>query len=1072
MRYEGFAMAESKEPQNKEEEEETEDSSEAEEEEEKDSAEDEDEDEEDADEAPAASERTAAEPPVEEPAALPEENDAKYGPTWLPLAITIALPFLFFFILPPLTKSGLWDPYELNVADLSRRIALNLHDAANLALEGADNSLPHLNDLGRPQLPFTSIALGFKYFGLHEWAGRLPLAVWGLIGVIVTYGFISRLIDRRAGVFSAIALTTMPLYFVQARTMLGDIVMMSALAMSFGGLAVSVFGSKEEDARAGGTPHSPALQMALTGLPTALGLFWRLSRPADDTSIVAVVSVVLGGVSALVLAVIGGTRDQKIRLAWYALASIGLVAGLYTRGSLIGVGVPALAIGAAYLIAAFNNQKFDPIAHSIGGAMVVIGIAYSVRGLLALNVDKSTDLTVPIAGALMKVQGKYPTFDFEIGHIAASLAPWSAFIPFAFGRMFATPANVKSEAFARESQARLVLLVGATVAFVAHGFIAARTDMMAFSGPILLAAVCGIALRDYERGAHPSVAVGVGTAVLLGLLHHEIHKIPEKAFHAFNVAAGATFPESFKNQSIAVWTVVLVGFAGIGFLTWVERDPAREPFEPKGYLRVLLALRDAWDGMLALAYFAMVAGASLAGLAVWIGSRQHAKWLPTLSSQMRDAVLNAWWVTAFAPLAAIFAMYFWCDVWVWAFDRASRVPTKLTKSATRGFEPFEDLASRLREGNLAGNVPKLITGKLVVTNEKLEDGVGPISLFVLTPLMYLQVPAIVFVLLYMKAGFRPLVAGALAIPAGVALFLLLGLIGDLFRGSRAAFLTLFGATVGAILCLSYYPALANQLSPKEIFESYQRTHKGNEPLALFGVGGRTAAYYAGGQPLILKDTQTAYDWLMGGEGGSRRFLAVRAEELARLNRAYRERTGNGQNLPVIDARSSQIVLVSSALDDSDKNQNPLGRIVLTSPPKPQRKLNANFEDKLEVLGVDITDVNGKLVDGVKPGTKYHMRTYFKVLTPMTTEWDMFIHIDGFHRRHNGDHKVCEGKYPMSLWLKDDLIMDDHEFTLEPNFSPGGYTLFFGLFVGDSRLKITSGPKDNENRVNGGTLRVQ
>lgn len=998
-------------------------------------------------------------------------DDAKYGPRWLPLAVSVALPFLFFFILPPLTKSGLWDPYELNVADLSRRIALNLHDATSLALEGADNSLPHLNDLGRPQLPFTSIALGFKYFGLHEWAGRLPLAVWGLIGVLVTYGFISRLIDRRAAVFSAIALSTMPLYFVQARTMLGDIVMMSALAMSFGGLAVAVFGSKEEETRIG-TPHGSVLQMVLTGLPTAVGLFWRMSRPADDTSVFSGAAIVLGGVTAVVLAVIGGTRDQRIRLAWYALATVGLLAGLYTRGSLIGVGVPALAIGAAYLIAVGNNQKFDPIAHSIGGAMVVIGIAYSVRGLLALNADKSTDLTVPIAGALMKVQGKYPTFDFEIGHIAAALAPWSAFIPFAFGRMFATPANVKTAAFARESQTRLVLLVGASVAFVAHGYIAARTDMMAFSGPVLLAAVCGIALRDYERGAHPSVAVGVGTAVLLGLLHHEMHKIPEKAFHAFNVTAGATFPESFKNHSIAIWTVVLVGFAGIAFLTWVERDPAREPFEPKGYLRVLLALRDAWDGMLALAYFAMVAGASLAGLAVWIGSRQHAKWLPTLSSQMRDAVLNAWWVTAFAPLAAIFAMYFWCDVWVWAFDRASRVPTKLSKSATRGFEPFEDLAARLKEGNLASSVPKLITGKLVVTNDKLEDGIGPIALFVLTPLMYLQVPAVVFVGLYVKAGFRPLVAGALAIPAGVALFLLLGLIGDLFRGSRAAFLALFGATVGAILCLSYYPALANQLSPKEIFESYQRTHKGNEPLALFGVGGRTAAYYAGGQPLILKDTQTAYDWLMGGEGGSRRFLAVRAEELARLNRTYRERTANGQNLPVIDARSSQIVLVSSALDEADKNQNPLGRIVLTSPPKPQRKLNASFEDKLEVLGVDITDANGKLVEGVKPGTKYHMRTYFKVLTPMTTEWDMFIHIDGFHRRHNGDHKVCEGKYPMSLWLKDDLIMDDHEFTLEPNFSPGGYTIFFGLFVGDTRLKIVSGPKDNENRVNAGTLRVQ
>src|SRR5207248_1744700 len=159
-----------------------------------------------------------------------------------------------------------------------------------------------------------------------------------------------------------------------------------------------------------------------------------------------------------------------------------------------------------------------------------------------------------------------------------------------------------------------------------------------------------------------------------------------------------------------------------------------------------------------------------------------------------------------------------------------------------------------------------------------------------------------------------------------------------------------------------------------------------------------------------------------------------------------------------------IVLVASSLVDGEKNQNTLSRIVLTSPPKPQHKLDAVFEDKLQVLGYDIADGTGRLVEHVAPGKKYHMRTYFKVLSPSTTEWDMFIHIDGFHRRHNGDHKVCEGKYPMALWLKDDLIMDDHEFSLEPNFSPGPYSLWFGLFVGDTRLKLKSGAMDNENRV--------
>jgi hypothetical protein len=477
--------------------------------------------------------------------------------------------------------------------------------------------------------------------------------------------------------------------------------------------------------------------------------------------------------------------------------------------------------------------------------------------------------------------------------------------------------------------------------------------------------------------------------------------------------------------------------------------------------------------MLALAYFAMVAGASLAGLAVWIGTRNHAKWLPTLSSQMREVVLNGWWVTAFVPLGVIFGIYFWADVWLWAFGRARPFdPKEPLRSLTRGFEPFEDLAARLKEGNLTVNVPRVVTGKLNVTKDTLDEGLGPTALLLLAPLMYLQVPAVVFGALYFKLALKWYVAAALAVPAGVALFLLLGFLGDLFRGSRAAALALFGATVGAVMCVSFYPALANQLSPKEVFESYQKVKKGNEPLALFGVGGRTAAYYAGGQPLILRDTQSAYDWLMGAEPGSRRFMAVRSEELARLNRAFRERTQNGQNLPVLDARSSQIILVASALAEGEKNQSPLQRIVLAGPPKPQRKLDVNMEDKLQVLGFDLLDQQGKMVDHAQPGKKYHLKTYYKVLAPIQSEWQAFIHIDGFHRRHNGDHPVCDGKYPMSLWLKDDYIMDDHEFTLEPNFSPGPYTIFMGLFLGETRLKVKSGASDGDNRINGGVLKVQ
>jgi len=947
----------------------------------------------------------------------------------LTTALAIAVPVLILLLLPPLSKSGLWDPYELNVADLGRRVALNLFHANALALSGADNSMPHLNDLGRPELPFTSMALGFKLFALHEWSGRLPLALWGVAGAVALYAAVARMVDKRAGLYSVLALCTMPLYFVQARAMLGDIVIMSGISMAFSGLAVTVF----------------------------------------------------GGVA------------QRERVAFLALGVFGLVVGYWSRGALLGLAVPLGSIGAAWLLtlAAGRHQGIDRVGDAIGVASFAGALVAGAFAVRALAAGDTKNLSMAL-GAMIRTPARYPTFDVTVGHLGAALAPWSAFIPFAVGRLFIAPngsgegerregdgngngngngtenaagGEVPSLAERRESYFRVLLLVGSAVAFSAHAFLLAKTDLIAFCAPAILAAACGIAIRDFERGAHASIALGVGTAVLLGVFHHDFHELPEKAYQAFAVT-GASFPESFKDHALVLWTIALVGFAAVVFVSWVERDAERRPFDVDNYVRVVEALRDAWDGLLALVYFALVAGASIAGLAIWAGSRFHAKWLPAIPTQAREGALHAWWLTALVPMVAIFGLFFICDVWLWTFGSAKHLSWA---SFTRGFEPFEELFGSIRRELKKPNAPAEDKGA------KEDRGTDTIPrkygyLLILFPLMILAVPIAVFAAL-MSMRWNVFAALGLAVPSGIAAFLVLGLVGELLHGRRAAGFVFLGTLLGVVLSGAYYPALANQLSPKEVFESYARTHRSGEPLALFGVGGRTAAYYAGGEPPSFSDVQSAYQWLVaGGEG--RRFMAMRADELARLNQSYRERVSPRQNLPVLDARSSQILLVASRLEGKEKNENPLNKVLLSSPPSPQHRLDVNMDDKLQVLGFDLVDKNGDAVRSVAPGRMYRMRTYYKVLGPITTEWEAFIHIDGFHRRHNGDHKPLDGKYPFSLWLRDDLLVDDYEFSLEPNFTPGSYTIYFGLFVGDTRLKIKSGPSDGDNRINGGPLIVQ
>jgi 4-amino-4-deoxy-L-arabinose transferase-like glycosyltransferase len=921
----------------------------------------------------------------------------------LSLAVATAVPVLLFLVFPPLSKSGLWDPYELNIADLSRRIALNLYHADSLALAGADNSLPHLNDLGRPQLPFSSIALGFKLFGLQEWAGRLPLALWGVLGVVATYAFVARLFDRRAGVYAAVVLSTMPLYFVQARSMMGEVCAMAGLAMAFGGLAVAVFDRQPVDSIDG---SGAELQ------PTP----WSRRAP------------------------------------WLLMGATGLFVGLESRGALLGVAVPLAAVGAAWAVTrvATAHAQRDRVGDAIGGVACIVGLAITIFAVRAASqTGRDVDL---LLGSIVRPPSKYATFDYFVAAIGHALAPWSAFLPFAVGRVLIAPSVPRANGAAaeRESQARVAILIGLGVAFVAHAYLVDRTDLSVFTGPALCAAICAVAIRDFERGARTSVAVSVGVFVLAAVLHHDFHELPEKAYQAFGVT-GATFPEGFKDTALTLWWVVLGLFAAFAFLTWIERDPKRAPFDPATYASVFRSLREAFGGALAVGYAVVIGGAAMAGLVLFVGLRLHAQWLPQMSATIRDLLLNAWWRLAVAPLGLLFGLIFACDFWLWAFGG----PRALSRqSLVRGFEPFEELFGRLTVG---------------LRNWKRTDPEWWFVALVLAPLMLAAIPLAAFEI-ESAIGIRPATAAAVAISAGLVAFLVFGVLGDVLR-HRAAALVFGGGVSGFILCFWYYPALANQLSPKDVFEAYRRACPG-APLALLGVGGRTSAYYAGGQPQTFGDPTSAYHWLAAG-GAQRRCLALKAEELPRLNQLWRQRADEPRtNVPIVDAKSSQILLAASSLAPSDKNENPLSEFVLSTPPRPWRRIEANLEDKIEVLGIDIVDDRGRLVDFVSAGRDYHLRTYYKVLAPVTTEWEAFVHIDGYHRRHNGDHKPLSGKYPMSLWLVGDLLVDDSDFKLEPNFTPGTYQIFFGLFVGDTRLKVLNGPNDGENRINGGDLRVQ
>ena len=335
---------------------------------------------------------------------------------------------------------------------------------------------------------------------------------------------------------------------------------------------------------------------------------------------------------------------------------------------------------------------------------------------------------------------------------------------------------------------------------------------------------------------------------------------------------------------------------------------------------------------------------------------------------------------------------------------------------------------------------------------------------------------------------RPLGYAFLIVPFFLAAPLAASLLRELFAVftravdrlplARARLGVLGLAGFGLALSLGYYPALAAQLSPRDVFESFrQRSHSG-EQLAVLGQASKVAPYYAGAPVQTPGSARLAFDWLLGSPSpgaavptqDQRRWLLLGAKDLAQLNSLYRQRSQPAQNLPILDAASSEVMLASNLLAPGEHNDNPIDAWLSHEAPQPERPLDVDLSGQLRCLGWGLTLPDGQRATRVTTGQAYDFRIYWQVLQPISSNWKTFIHIDGKGRRFNGDHDTLEGKYPFKYWLPGDFVTDVYRFQLEPHYSGATYQVYFGLFIGDRRLAVRSG-KHTEDRIIAGSVVV-
>lgn len=142
--------------------------------------------------------------------------------------------------------------------------------------------------------------------------------------------------------------------------------------------------------------------------------------------------------------------------------------------------------------------------------------------------------------------------------------------------------------------------------------------------------------------------------------------------------------------------------------------------------------------------------------------------------------------------------------------------------------------------------------------------------------------------------------------------------------------------------------------------------------------------------------------------------------------------------------------------------------LLETAPSPQYKIEAKFEDTIELIGLDVSE---PLVAGQEATFTW----YWRALKDVPQNWQVFVHFDSQVRplRQNLDHHPVGGLYQTSRWKKGQIVRDVQKVTMRGDFPAGKAIPYVGFFRANTRMEVSNdASKTDDRRVIGPTLTVQ
>jgi hypothetical protein len=159
------------------------------------------------------------------------------------------------------------------------------------------------------------------------------------------------------------------------------------------------------------------------------------------------------------------------------------------------------------------------------------------------------------------------------------------------------------------------------------------------------------------------------------------------------------------------------------------------------------------------------------------------------------------------------------------------------------------------------------------------------------------------------------------------------------------------------------------------------------------------------------------------------------------------------------------VVIGCSRDDA--SQKKLEKFILDKEPKIEKKLNVDFDGKLELIGYKFN------TKSPKPAKKVKLTLYWKPKEKLDEKARLFTHVlDGSGERvqsldDKGPLRQKKGgklSFPLSKWEPGKIYVDEMSFKLSPKFKTDRFQIVAGVSKGSERLPIKSGPKDSQNRA--------